>query len=370
MNDTSPQKECARQNAGASREKTHFSEAPNGLLGMAADLSNLFSSLEILAGDSANLTLRRSVVRGAQGIAGQFNQASARLKGVEYGLNTSIQKDVVRSNYHLHDIASFNEQIVDTLAAGGTAEPWTSQRARCLDALACCVEFKATDEPDGSIAISIGGVTMVAGGQAPDCLATYPDPRGNLSLQAQNAVAPLQPASGTIAKKIAVRDGRLADLQTGLDSLASQLIARINSIYRTGCDINGATGRDFFTGCNAGDIRVNSTIVNDPSQLQTGGAAEESGTRMVALALAKLGSRQYLDLDHDSFQQSHTHGMSELEAALAVVNDSFNTGRRGSQQEALDAALDGETAGFMRYQQACASSARVITTLEQMTPMR
>jgi hypothetical protein len=37
--------------------QVHFSDAPNGLLGMAADLSNLLRSFEILAGDPANAAL-------------------------------------------------------------------------------------------------------------------------------------------------------------------------------------------------------------------------------------------------------------------------------------------------------------------------
>jgi flagellar hook-associated protein FlgK len=310
------------------------------------------------------------VTRGAEKIAQQFNHAASRLKGVEYGLNTSIQKDVVRANYHLHDIACFNKQIMETIAAGDSPDIWVSQRGRCLDALACCANFIATDTARGSVEVSIGGIVMVAGGENPDCLATFPDARGNLHLQAQNAGERLILNGGTIARKISVRDTQLAELQNGLHGLAGQLIFRVNSIYQARAGVNGSTAHEFFLGTNASDIAVNPVALGKDAVATPAPPAEEVNGRMVALALAKLGSREYLGLGHQTFRQNHAHGMSELEAALAVVQDSFNTGRPVSQTQALTAALDGETAGFMHYQQACDSTARMINALEKMSPMQ
>jgi flagellar hook-associated protein FlgK len=364
------QRKCSRQNVAASEPSPHFTDAPNGLLGMAADIASLFGSFEIMAGDPANFSLRQNVIRHAQGIAAQFKQASARLQGVEYGLNTSIQKDVVRANYHLHDIAAFNEQIVDTLAVGGDADAWCDQRAKCLDALSCCANLTVTPQPDGGLNVSIGGITMVAGGTKPDCLATYPDTRGNLCLQAQNSGARLKLICGSIARKIEARDGRLAELQKGLNSLAAQLIARVNANYNAGCGTVDEPCNAFFHGKDASDIGVNSALAGNPAQLQTGVATEETGSRMVALALARLGAGKMFNREQKNGKERNgIQANPELEEALAMINDSFNAGNEASQQQALDSTLDGETASFMRYQQACASSAKVFNTLDEMAPM-
>lgn len=354
---------CRRQNSKASHEQVHFSDAPNGLLGMAADLANLFGSFEILAGDPSNFSLRQSVIRNAQNIARQFRQAHARLNGVEYGLNTSIQRDVVRANYHLHDIAAFNDQIVDTIAVGGDAAAWCDQRAKCLDALSCCVNLTVTPQPDGSLNVGIGGITMVAGREKPDCLATYPDARGNLRIQSQNTGTQLKLICGSIARKIEARDGRLAELQSGLHALATQLIGHVNSIYNAGY----GTGDGFFVGKDAADIGLNATLAGNPAQLQTAGGTAENGSRMVAQALARLGVGKFFNQPESSPKNPAVP--AELEDALSIVNDTFNVSRETSQREALDSTLDGETASFMRYQQACASSAKMISTLEKMAPM-
>ena len=89
-------------------ELMSFSAAPNGLKGLDADLSNLFSSFETLYRDPANLPLRRGLVRSAQDVAARFNRASSRLNCLRNDLNASIQKDVVRANRNLNDIAGLN----------------------------------------------------------------------------------------------------------------------------------------------------------------------------------------------------------------------------------------------------------------------
>ncbi len=220
------------QNAGTCLDElTSFSAAPNGLKGLDADLSNLFSSFETLYSDPANLRLRRGIVRCAQDIAAKFNRASSRLNCLRNDLNASIQKDVVRANQNLNDIAGLNQQILEARASGGRAGALAEQREQCLETLSGCVNIIATPRADGGVNVSIGGVAMVCGAKTPDSLATYPDKNENLRLQAQNAGTRLKPAGGSIAGKITARDGGLANLQSGLNNLASQLITRFNSIY-------------------------------------------------------------------------------------------------------------------------------------------
>jgi len=346
--------------AGVRPESARFTGAPNGLLGMAADLAILFSSFEILASDPTNLSVRQSVVRRAQDLAAQLQMAWTRLKSLEYALNTSIQRDVVRANYHLHDIACYNEQIRETRSAGGSTESWESQRARCLDALECCLHVASVTNPDGSLNISVGGVTLVAGPENPDCLATYPDARANLRIQSQNSGQPLPLAGGSIASKIAARDGRLAELQNGLDTFAAQLTRCVNSIFQAGCDLNGETGRAFFIGGSAADIAVNGAVAEDPLLLQTGGIAPRDGHRGVARALAQLGRDQFLGLGEQGSHDADT---------IEIVNNTFGPAREDVGKRTPPRRPRGEKASFARYQQACASTFKMMSALERMAPM-
>jgi flagellar hook-associated protein 1 FlgK len=322
----------------------------------------LFSSFESLYRDPANLPLRRGLVRSAQDVAARFNRASSRLNCLRNDLNASIQKDVVRANRNLNDIAGLNQQIIEARASGGRAGTLAEEREQCLETLSSCVNITATPRADGGVNVSIGGVAMVTGSKTPDSLATYPDKNENLRLQAQNAGTRLKPAGGSIAGKITVRDGGLAGLQSGLNHLASQLITRFNSIYGSGCDVNGGTGRDFFTGTDASDIGVNSTVADDPAQLQAGGATGANGKDAAAPAL-------------ETFGQSYAQTVSNLGRTLTKVSDELSSSQAVTQmlanerESAHGVSIGDELTCLQRYQQACAASVQTHAMLNELPPL-
>jgi flagellar hook-associated protein 1 len=343
------------KNAGTCLDElVRFSAAPNGLNGLDADLSNLFSSFEALYSDPASVPLRRGIVRSAQDVAAKIKRASSRLDNLRDDLNASIQKDVVRANRNLDDIAGLNLQIIEAQASGESVRALIEQREQCLETLSGCADIIATRRADGGVNVRIGGGAMVLGARMPDCLATYPDKNENLRIQAQNAGARLKLAGGSIAGKITARDGGLAGLQNGLNNLAARLIARFNSIYRSGRDLKGGTGRDFFTGSDASDISVNSTVAGDPSQLQAGGAAPALET----------------------FGQSYAQTVSNLGGTLSKVSEDLSSSQAvmqmlANERESAHGVLIGdELASLRRYEQACAVSAQTNATLNEMLPMQ
>jgi flagellar hook-associated protein 1 FlgK len=347
--------QASLQNAGTCLDELMlFSAAPNGLNGLDAGLSNLFGSFEALYSDPANLTLRRDIVRSAQEVAAKLKGASSRLCGLRNDLNASIQRDVVRANQNLNDIALLNQQIIEGRISGGRTGTLAEQREQCLEMLSSRVNIISKLRADGGVNVSIGGVAMVCGAKTPESLATYPDTNEDLRLQAQNAGTRLKPSGGSIAGKIAVRDGVLAGLQSGLTNLASRLIKRFNAIHRSGRELKGGTGRDFFVGTNASDIGVDGTVANDPSQIQSGGAAP---------ALEPFG-------------QGYAQTVSNLGSTVSKVSDDLSSSRAVMQmlanerESAHGASIGNEATRLQRYKQACAASAKTQTTINKMPPMR
>lgn len=356
------------QNVGARLGETiSLSATPNGLKGLAAELSGLFESFQSLAKDPSNVPLRQSVVRGARDVAAQFNRAASRLQSVKWDLDASIQKDVIQANRALAEIARLNERIFETRAAGKPAGSVLTRREHCLETLSAYASITATPKSDGSIMVRIGGVIMVFGAEVADNLATYPDKHGHLRLQAQDSGRRLKLKGGSIAGKIAVRDGALAGLQHGLDTLAAQLIARVNATYNSGVALNGGAVRDFFTGADASDISVNNAIAGDPARLRVERAAQN---------LARLGQSNVSGLGHQTFGQRFAQTVSEFDTALTNINDDL-TGSRAMKQmlanerlAARGASLEAEMANLTQYEEACAGSAKVIAVLDKMLSMQ
>jgi flagellar hook-associated protein 1 FlgK len=348
-------------------------DSPNGL---TADLSNLFGSFQNLSTDPGNLSLRQTAVQSAQEVSGQFNQVSSQLSTVQSDLNGAVQSDVASGNQDLNSIATLNQQIVQAQASGGSADQLIDQREQTLESLAGLVNFSTTTQADGAVNINIGGVSMVSGGSVAASLQTYTDANGNQQVEAQNAgtnaTTQLTLTGGSIAGEITARDGALASLQNGLNTLASQLITQVNSVYSTGYDLNGNTGQSLFTGTDASSIGVNANVASDPTQFQAAGTAGAAGDNTVVLALAQLGNQNIAGLANQTFSGSYAQTVANLGNSISSVNDQLNTSQAVTQMlsnqrsSTSGVSTDEEMTNMIQYQKAYEASAELITTLNEM----
>jgi flagellar hook-associated protein 1 FlgK len=340
--------------------------SPNGLAARLSNLFNSFSSLTTSAGNPA------TTVQSAQAVATQFNQVSASLTQVRGNLNTSIQNDVASSNQDLSDIAALNHQIILAEAGGGTANDLVDERQQKIEDLAGMVNISTTAQTNGSLDISIGGVAMVTGGNAVNGLQTYDAGGGQLLIQDANSATPLAVSGGSIGGNITARDGGLASLQSSLDTLASQLITNVNTIYSAGYNAAGGTGQNLFTGNSAANIGVNSALAADPSQFQASSVPGAGGNTQIALALAQLATQNNSALGNQSLTQNYAQTVANLGDAINTATDQLNTSQAisttlANQRSSVSGvSIDEEMTNLMQYQKAYEVSAQLVTTLNSM----
>jgi flagellar hook-associated protein 1 FlgK len=338
---------------------------------LSDQLNSLFNAFQSVATSPTDSTARQSLINTAQTLASSFNQASQNLSALNSQLNTSVGGDVTSANQLLSDIASLNGQIAKATASGGTANDLVDSREADLENLAKLVNTQTTANSDGTISVSIGGQELVSGSKLSDSLATYADADGNLLVQTAASATPLTLTGGSIQGTIDARDGALATLRGGLDTMASTLITQVNGIYQNGYDLNGNSGADFFTGSDAGDIGVNSALLTDPSQVQAAGA-NAPGDNTVALALAQLGSQSLTALNNQTFSGACSLDVENFGDALSNANDqvtnynSVNTMLLNQRDSVSGVSLEEEMANLITYQKAYETSAQIISTVNQM----
>ncbi len=348
---------------------TAGTSSPNGL---AADLSGLFNSLQTLSTDPSNISDRQAVVQSAQQLTEQFNQVSSGLATVTSDLNTSIQSDVAASNQDLIQIASLNQQIIEAQNSGGTANDLVDLREQTIEDLAGKMNITTSAQSDGAVNVSIGGCNMVEGGTAVDALGAAVNDQGNRIVADRNNGAPLTITSGSVEGSITARDGAVASLQSSINTLATQLITQVNAVYSTGYDLNGNTRQPFFTGSNASDISVNSTLVSDPSTFQASGTEGDTGDNTVVLALANLDQTPSAGLNNQTFSQNYAATVGTFGSSLQSVNEQLGNSTAVSQMLAnqRDSAsgvdTDTEMTNLMQFQKAYEASAELVTTINQM----
>jgi flagellar hook-associated protein 1 len=351
---------------------TDASGASLSTSGLADQLNGLFNQFQNLSTNPTSLSARQALLAQAQGLAARFQDVNQKLSGLSATLDDSISSDVGSANQLLSDIASLNDQIQAAEFGGGSANDLRDLRQQKIEGLAKLVNLDATPEADGSVNLSIGGQLLVSGKNVLDTLQTYDAGGGQMLVRTASNAAPLTLTSGSIQGAVDARDGTLADLQGGLDTLASLLINQVNTVHAAGFSLTGSTGAAFFTGTGAADIAVNTALVDNPALLQASGTAGATGDNQVALALAQLSDQPQAALNGQSFSEDYSAQVATFGQALADAQTSLSDHKvvgdmlESQRQSVSGVSIDEEMTSLLTFQKAFEASARLITTVDEM----
>jgi flagellar hook-associated protein 1 len=213
---------------------------------------------------------------------------------------------------------------------------------------------------------------MVSGGKLTDTLQAYDPGNGQLQIRAATLGTALTLTGGSIAGAIDTRDGAVANLRSGLDALASQVITQVNSAYSTGYDLNGNTGASFFSGSDAATMSVNPNLSNDPSLVQAAGVSGAAGDGSIALSVARLAKQANATLNNQTFGNAYGQMVTNLGNALSGVNDQVAnhgvvTSMLAKQRDSVSGvSMEEEMTNLMTFQKAYQASAQIISTVNAM----
>jgi flagellar hook-associated protein 1 FlgK len=354
-----------------STDSTSASSDSTSSSGLSGQLSGLFSAFSSLATSPTSLTARQAVVNQAQNLASTFNQISSQLTQMQSSLNASVGTDVSSANEQLSNIAGLNQQITFAEFGDGNANDLLDEREQALENLSQLTDITTSTETSGAVDVSIGGQTLVSGGQVLDTLQTYDAGSGNLLVQTASGTN-LTLAGGSIQGTIDARDGTLATLQNNVSTLASNLITQVNTVHGGGYSLTGSTGADFFSGTDAATITVNAALVNNPSLVQASGDATATGDNSVALSLAQLDDTTQSGLNDESFSDYYSQSVADLGNALSTANTqvtdqtSVSTMLATQRSSISGVSVDEEMTNLMGFQRAYEASAQLVTTINTL----
>jgi flagellar hook-associated protein 1 FlgK len=343
-----------------------------GQHGIAEELSNLFNAFQSLSTNPTSSAERQVLLLKAENLATQFNQVAKRLDDVNRMLNQSVQAETDQANALIAEIAKLNSQILRIEVGGGVANDLRDRRQSSLEELSRLVNFTITETAGGAVDVTVDGVVMTAGASVLETLETYDAGGGQLLIRAAGAGTNITPTSGSLQGTIEARDGALATLRAEINTLASNLIASVNALHAAGHDLAGGTGEAFFTGTDASTIRVNATLMADPSRIQAAGVPGATGDNTIALKIAQLADAPITALGGETFSQSYGRTVAKLGQSLASVNSQIENQEIVSRMltrhrdSISGVSLDEEMTDLIRFQKAFQASARLITMVDEM----
>jgi flagellar hook-associated protein 1 FlgK len=261
-----------RGNKGAGG--TSAADGVGGGQQLAAGLTDFFNSFASLAAQPASIAEREITLRRAAALAAQFPALDNRLSTLGTQLDESLDTELKSANALLSDIARLNGQISRTeVVSGGSANDLRDQRLAKLESLSAVIGFDSIEASDGSVGIVVGGVSLVTSDVREKTLETFTNVTGDRMIRASGTTDALVITSGRVHGTLDARDGGLKDLRSGINDLAKSLIDEVNGVHSAGFALDGTTGRAFFLGSSAADIRVNQALLDDPTSLQVSGRA-------------------------------------------------------------------------------------------------
>jgi flagellar hook-associated protein 1 len=334
-------------------------------------ISNFFNSVNQLATNPANLSVRQGVLTSAGNLATAFNSTANQLTQQRANLDLSMVQTVDQINQFTQQIAQLNGEISNLQNVGENAGTFIDQRTQLIDQLSSIVDVSVIPSDNTLTLITSHGTALVAG-QKSFQLQTQSNLAGLHDVFAQGTNITNTILSGRLGGLLQVRDRQIPVIQGNLDTLAAALANQVNAVQAGGFDLNGGVGTNLFNPpplAGTGAAASLSVAITDPALIaaSSDGSAGSNGN---AQALYDLRNLPIVS------GQSPTDYYSGI--VFAVGNDVANaTAAQGasalilqqlnSQRSSISGvSLDEEAANVVRFQQAYSASAQVVSTINQM----
>ena len=315
------------------------------------------ASLQRLAQDPVDPSLRAAALEDARTAARSFNLAATALDATGEGLRFEAQDGVAQVNLLAGELGKINLRLARASDGSSDRTALLDQRDKLLEKLSGYANIASVIAPDETVQISLGGSggPQLVGPAAatPFALTTAAD--GTISFSLGGNAVTL--AGGALAGK-AQALVTLADMRGRIDALAGTLIAAANGAQATGAALDGSPGQPLFSGSSAADIAV---ALASGAQLATAPAGAPAGSRDPANLTALRGALSGAGVTDQA--DAVLFAISSAVAGRTVTRDALQT-IAGSARAAFDAQsgvdLDAEAVNLVRFQQAFQASGRAM----------
>jgi flagellar hook-associated protein 1 FlgK len=334
-------------------------------------ISNFFDSINQLSTNPSDLSLRQGVLTAAGNLATSFNTTANNLTQQQSSLDLSVVQTVGQINQLTAQIAQLNGQIGNLENVGEVAGTFVDQRQQAIDQLSSLVDVSVIPS-DNTLTLTTANGTPLVAGQQSFQLQTQTNALGFHDVYSQGADITSSITSGQLGGTLQARDQQIPGLQAQLNTLAAGLANSVNVVQAGGFDLNGNAGTNLFNpplASGVGAAASLSVAITDPT-LVAASSDGTAGSNGNAEAIYALNSQPIISGQNPTDYYSGivfnvgnaTANVSAEQSASALILQQLNDQR----SSVSGVSLDEEAANMVRYQDAYAASAQVITTINDM----
>lgn len=346
--------------------------------GLSQSLSKFWNAWQDLANNPSGYAERKAVADAGQNLAQTFQTDYNALNQIQDDADVRIDAAVGEINTLADQIGSLNDSIVRMERYGQNANDLRDQRDQLLNQLSEKIDFTYSENAEGRVTVTLGDNKELVGDASVNELAVATDASGqaNVVWKDDAAGTPIPVSGGNLQGYLDVRNTMVPGYKDTLDTLASNLIDRVNTLHSAGTGLDESTGLDFFSGDSADTIAVNSAITGDVNQIAAAGPSTASdlvgGDNSQAVRIYQLQNTKITGVNGQTFDTYYNALVSKVgtDSATASSNLTQQTSivaQMTNLRESISGvSTDEEMANLIQYQHGYAAAAKLIDTVSQM----
>jgi flagellar hook-associated protein FlgK len=206
--------------------------------GIGDQLNSFFDQVEQLTARPDDTAARRPLIATASQLAQQFNSAAGDIDRLRSDVGGQISKAVDQVNTFASQIADLNVRIETQVKQGNQPNDLLDQRDQLVDGLSKLINVKTVDQPYGVVNVIASSAPVVVGEFATK-FQVGPDSSGSLAVTQSGYTQPVTFNSGSLGAQLQEYNTDIPATRARLDSLAGELIRRVNAVQATGLPQSG-----------------------------------------------------------------------------------------------------------------------------------
>ena len=338
--------------------------------GVSAAMADFRSSWQDLANDPGGNAARGQVLARAESLAGALAAQAANVSAEMTTQRLTLQGSVAEVDTVATELAATNRAIATAALDGVDVSDLADTRDVLGLRLAELTGGVGLLQPDGTMTVSVAGVSLVSGSTAGTLrIATGVTASGGPDGSPVTFTIAHGATSTTLTADVRGEVGASADLlnttlpayAAGLGAVARDLADSVNAVHAAGYDLYGTTGTAFFS-YDPADPAATLTVAVTARQVAAsslpGGVLDGSNADVIGTAGTPEGSYQRL---------VNGFGTEVASAQRLVRTQSLLTTQVDSAREQLSGVnLDEETVAMLTAQRAYEAAARVMSVMDSV----
>jgi flagellar hook-associated protein 1 FlgK len=341
-------------------------------------MTEFWNSWQALSNNPEGHTERVALISKSDGLATAFNQMSEDMQQQQRDIDSGLQVAVGEINALAAEIAELNQKISAVEIGGQNANDLRDSRDMVVKQLSEMIDINSYEDAQGRVTVSVADGQPLVDGPHVWNLATQTNAAGHLNIvwtdssgSTSDITASIR--GGKLKGWLEVRDVAIPDYLTRLDSLASGIIAEVNTLHTGGFDLNAVAGEAFYTGTTAADISLNPTIWSDPNRIAASStAAGVPGDNSNAVAIAGLQHAAIMGggtATYDDFYRSLVTDVgNQVQSSIGYADhQSVMVESLENYRDSISGvSLDEEMLNLIKFQHAYDAAAKLVSTVDEM----